>query len=525
MKRSTLLILLVVLATGCSRSKAPLRVSKVTSSSPQSTSTPSPTPSPMQNQTISNPVGPRVTLNVQNAIDFPIAFPNRESNFTVIINNTGDANATVPVSVSGAGLRIRDTSCGALLAPRASCQINLIFSGESNRAGQLRIGEITLACNLRIQAPQVRLLTLNENVLADGFTFTTIPVNTTETRAFLLRNLGNAPADLPGLSLRGSTSFTLSSVADCTAKYPDGKLPPQGICAVEVRYAPAAPTNDQEGTEMIFQTPWNEVRARLFGRAFPAVRPMNVVWGLSSGHHIYTTADGERDYLRTHGFTDGLDLPNTQVTIPFFYHTEQVAGTVPVYRLSHRDGQNIMTLDLGHRNGLINGGDWTLNSQAPAFLYPTQPPSERIPTNPVFHLYLHANGDHYYTEDVFERDSLKSRGWDEHSILGYAPVFYARAETFNVATLPGGAARVAWSAPNAEDCSVVAWTISATGTVESSGTPVINGPTSSLATEFLGLRPSGGNRLLLRCRVGLPTTNANGLPARIFNVHQILFQN
>lgn len=454
-----------------------------------------------------------------------MALPNRDSYFTVIINNTGDASAPLPISVAGAGLVIATNSCGAELAARSACQVNLVFRGDTSRSAQLRIGNTTLVCNLRIQAPEVKLLTLNENVLADGFTFTTIPVNNSETRAFLLRNDGNAPADLSGLFLRGSASFSISSMANCSAKYADGKLPPQGFCAVEIRYAPIAATDGPELNEMIFQTPSNEVRARLFGRAFPAVKAMNVVWGRTApGHHIYTSSEGERDYLRTHGFTDGLDLPNTEVTVPFFYHAEQVAGTVPLYRLNHRSGQNILTLDPGHRDGLINSGDWFLNSQPAAFLYAAQPASERVPTNAVYHLYLHANGDHYYTENIFERDSLKSLGWEVHGILGYAPVFYARAEVFNVTPVAGGNARVAWSAANAEDCTLIARAMSPSGTVENSTTLVTNGPPVNPGGVVEGLRPSG-NRLLLRCRIGLPATAPDGSPARVFNVHQMLFQN
>lgn len=186
------------------------------------------------------------TLAVNAAqLDFVVAVAGQTSDAqTVTITNPGAATASGLAVTSSAPFSIFQTTCGASLAPGASCTASVVFTAAN-------LGSVTGAFTISSATFAPATVALNGFAGATGslqfapssLTFGTTGVGSKSApQTVTLTNNGNQ--DLTGLALAVSSGFTLSNTT-CA-----GTLPVGSACTASIAFAPVS-AGAQSGTLMI----------------------------------------------------------------------------------------------------------------------------------------------------------------------------------------------------------------------------------------------------------------------------------
>src|SRR5262249_46390207 len=145
--------------------------------------------------------------------------------------NTGN----IPLNISGITVNgdfAQTNTCGALLAPGASCAINVTFTPAArlNRTGTLTIQSDSTppAANVPLRGAGIAPIPAFTPAAAD---FGPQRVGTAISQTLTLTNNGDAVLSENGLTISGSSDFTQTS--NCPAF-----LSPGASCAVTVTFTP-----------------------------------------------------------------------------------------------------------------------------------------------------------------------------------------------------------------------------------------------------------------------------------------------
>ena len=146
------------------------------------------------------------------------------------ITNTG-ANAMHILGVSVTGDFAQTSSCGAALAPSASCAVNVTFtpSASGNRTGSVVINDDaqgnphTISLTGTGSAPVI-------GISPASLTFDTTSTGSPEVKTLTITNTGNAALSFSGIQMQGD--FTQTN--NCTS------VAPQGSCSMQVSFNPTA---------------------------------------------------------------------------------------------------------------------------------------------------------------------------------------------------------------------------------------------------------------------------------------------
>jgi ABC-type transport system substrate-binding protein len=125
--------------------------------------------------------------------------------------------------------------------------------------------------------------------------------------------------------------------------------------------------------------------------------------------HLYTTSQDEKDgLLQTGAWVDE--------GITGYLSTEQIPGTVPLFRLSNAiNGKQFYTTNEAERDGQLQHPGWS-DKGTIGFIATTQLPG----TTPLFRFLNKTTDEHFYPVTQSERDGLLQSGaWIEEGITGY----------------------------------------------------------------------------------------------------------
>lgn len=134
----------------------------------------------------------------------------------------------------------------------------------------------------------------------------------------------------------------------------------------------------------------------------------------NSGEHHYTTDNGERYNLVYLGWKDegfAWSLPGMDLADPGY--EEFVNGLQPVYRLYNpNNGDHHYTKDENEKNTLVGlgwkdeGSDWNSDPREATPIYRLYNPNAKT-------------ASHHYTRDPNEVDALKQMGWKDEGVAWY----------------------------------------------------------------------------------------------------------
>jgi hypothetical protein len=153
------------------------------------------------------------------------------------IANTGTANAALnPIELDGvdaAAFAVVASTCGATLAPAASCtvEVTLVPDREGSFAAALAVAGPTGALASASLAGTGVATTLSITPSVDSFG--QVRLDTVADRSFTVRNTGAAAVEKP-VPMPGGAAYTLGA-SDCT-----GPLAPDATCAFTVRFRPTS---------------------------------------------------------------------------------------------------------------------------------------------------------------------------------------------------------------------------------------------------------------------------------------------
>ncbi len=164
----------------------------------------------------------------------------------------------------------------------------------------------------------------------------------------------------------------------------------------------------------------------------------------NNGDHLYTTVSTEVTSAKASGYTD-----ETPGNPGWGVYPTQLPGTLPVHRVFLATlGLHYYTLNDTERDNLVNGG-WVSQGDV-GYLYPPTTTSPPAGTTQVYHLYIQTTingtleGDHFFTSNQSEYNTLVGLGWARQTSLGFGPAFAASTAPTTIVTAadvsqPGGA--------------------------------------------------------------------------------------
>jgi hypothetical protein len=157
---------------------------------------------------------------------------------TVTVTNTGTVAFAVGATLSGTnpGQFAQANSCGASLAPAASCQISVTFTPTSQ-------GAKSATLNVNVTGAASQSVALSGTGLLGTFTVAPAPLafgnqqtNTTGSQALTVTNTGTGPLTVSNtLTLGGANPLQFGRTSACTSA-----LPPGGTCQITVTFTPTS---------------------------------------------------------------------------------------------------------------------------------------------------------------------------------------------------------------------------------------------------------------------------------------------
>lgn len=151
---------------------------------------------------------------------------------TLTNTGSGPVSVTVPTvsSVSGDGFAFQSTTCGASLAPGASCRVSVRFTATNpgSAAGALLVttSASTESVTLGALATQG-----HATVSASSASFAAAQVGTASTQMLTLTNSGSAPLAVSAVKVTSGT-------ADFSATHMCAAVPVDGKCNLSIRFSP-----------------------------------------------------------------------------------------------------------------------------------------------------------------------------------------------------------------------------------------------------------------------------------------------
>lgn len=185
---------------------------------------------------------PVVELSPQSLL-FPATSVGSSNIQRVTLRNTGNAplGLTSAPAASGTGFAVAGTTCGASLAPDASCIIDVSFTPTNNTTfeGNLNFALSNGPRGVPLEGTGTGAVTEfrnASNVVITSLSFPDTAIGSTSaTQTFTVRNIGNAPMTFtsPGATIPAPFSRVSDTCANAT-------LAVNGTCTVGVRFSPTA---------------------------------------------------------------------------------------------------------------------------------------------------------------------------------------------------------------------------------------------------------------------------------------------
>lgn len=187
------------------------------------------------------PTGAPVAQISTLALDFvPQTVSTTSAPQTVTISNTGTADLAITIDTTAMGVFAQSaTTCGATVAPAASCDISVTFTPTAPGAasGTINIGTndpANASLTVALTGTGVDAAVPIAGVAPASLDFGVVPVGTPSTLSVTVSNTGGA--DLTVSSATASAGdFTPTN--NCTAAVP----PTTGTCTIDVTFTPTAP--------------------------------------------------------------------------------------------------------------------------------------------------------------------------------------------------------------------------------------------------------------------------------------------
>ncbi|GFH41002.1 peptidoglycan amidohydrolase family protein [Lactococcus insecticola] len=152
---------------------------------------------------------------------------------------------------------------------------------------------------------------------------------------------------------------------------------------------------------------------RLVVTLLPQNASQAVTFSSSNPRIVTVDASGSVHAIATGDAVITIAVPNTPLTLKVPVHVNEIVIPQKMYRLYNpNSGEHFYTADTNERNSLVFQSKWYF--EGTGWVAPTHSKT------PVYRLYNKNAGDHQYTTNTGERDHLRSLGWRYEGIGWYS---------------------------------------------------------------------------------------------------------